>query len=87
MKILDQEGEIIVNLTDVKNEEELQSLLNNEDPNLTDIMFDSPLFAVSLKEYEEAYGEGDFEGMEEKTCTYEEWMQDWRECAQNCLEE
>jgi hypothetical protein len=51
VKVLDQEGEIIVNLTDVKNEEELQSLLNNEDPNLTDIMFDSPLFAVSLKEY------------------------------------
>ncbi len=37
--------------------------------------------------YEEAYGEGDFEGMEEQTCTYEEWMQDCREWAQNCLEE
>ena len=41
MLILDNEGETIINLTDVKNEDHLQSLFAQEDEGLTDVLFDS----------------------------------------------
>jgi hypothetical protein len=87
MKILDGEGEVIVNLTDVKDEAHLQSLFDKEDQTLTEVMFDTPLFAMSLEEYKQTYNctNSDFEGMEEKICTYEQWMQECREWAQGCL--
>ena len=87
MKILDNEGELIVNLTDVKDEAHLQNLFAKEDEALTEVMFDTPFFGMSLKEYEDAYGAGQCDDMEEKVCTYEEWMTECREWAQNCIEE
>ena len=87
MKILDNEAETIINLTDVTNEDHLKSLLAKEDEGLTDIFFDIPFFGMSLNEYEKIYGTGDFEGMEEKICTYKEWMEEYFKWAQNCMEE
>jgi hypothetical protein len=85
MKILDNEGELIVNLTDVKDEQHLQTLLDKEDNELTEVMFDTPFFAMSLKEYKEQYGE-EFETVQdEQVCTYEEWMSEVREWAKSCL--
>jgi hypothetical protein len=87
MKILDNEGEVIINLTDVKDEAQLQSLFSKEDQTLTEIMFDTPFFGMSLEEYKQNYdtSDDDFEDMEERVCTYEEWMQDCREWAQGCI--
>jgi len=86
MKILDNEGELIVNLTDVKDEQHLQSLLDQEDTELTEVMYDTPYFAMSLKEYKEHYGE-EFETVQdERVCTYEEWMSEVRQWARECLE-
>ena len=48
MKILDNEGETIVNLTDVKDEAHLQNLFAKEDEVLTEVMFDTPFFGTSL---------------------------------------
>jgi hypothetical protein len=85
MKILDNEGELIVNLTDVKDEQHLQSLLDQEDTELTEVMYDTPFFAMSLETYKENYEE-DLSDLEEKICTYEEWMSEVRQWAQECLE-
>jgi hypothetical protein len=85
MKILDNEAETIVNLTDVKDEQHLQTLLDKEDTELTDVMFDTPFFAMSLKDYQEQYGEQDFTDMDVKSCTYESWMTEAREWAKGCL--
>ena len=85
MKILDNEGELIVNLTDVKDEQHLQSLLDQEDTELTDVMYDTPFFAMSLKDYEEQHGPQDFTDLEVKTCSYESWMSEVREWAKDCL--
>lgn len=85
MKILDNEAETIVNLTDVKDEQDLQSLLDQEDTELTEVMFDTPFFAMSLKDYQEQYGEQDFTDMDVKTCTYESWMTEVKEWAKGCL--
>ena len=87
MLILDNEAETIINLTDVKNEDHLQTLFAQEDEGLTDVLFDTPFFGMSLKDYEDNYGSGDFEGMEERTCTYKEWMTECLKWAQSCLEE
>jgi len=85
MQILDNEGELIVNLTDVKDEQHLQTLLDKEDTELTEVMFDTPFFAMSLKEYKEQYGE-EFETVQdEQVSTYEEWMSEVREWAKECL--
>ena len=85
MKILDNEAETIVNLTDVKDEQHLQTLLDKEDTELTEVMFDTPFFAMSLKEYKEQYGE-EFETVQDElVCTYEEWMSEVREWARGCL--
>ena len=84
MKILDNEGELIVNLTDVKDEQHLQSLLDQEDAQLTEVMYDTPFFAMSLEQYEEDHGK--YETVEdERVCTYEEWMSEVREWARECL--
>ena len=84
MKILDNEGELIVNLTDVKDEQHLQSLLDQEDTELTEVMYDIPFFAMSLEQYEEDHGE--YETVQdERVCTYEEWMSEVREWARECL--
>lgn len=85
MKILDNEAETIVNLTDVKDEQHLQTLLDKEDAELTEVMFDTPFFAMSLKEYEEQYGEEFETAQDELVCTYEEWMSEVREWAKGCL--
>ena len=91
MKILDNEGEIIVNLTDVKDEQHLQSLLDQEDAELTEIMYETPFFAMSLKEYKEHYGE-EYEPAHDEVVsrttvvsTYEEWMSEVRKWAKDCL--
>ena len=84
MKILDNEGELIVNLTDVKDEQHLQSLLDQEDTELTEVMYDTPFFAMSLETYKDERGD-DCEGCEERVCTYEEWMSEVREWAKGCL--
>ncbi len=84
MKILDNEGELIVNLTDIKDEQHLQTLLDKEDAELTEVMYDTPFFAMSLKHYELDYGT--FETVQdERVCTYEEWMSEVREWAKSCL--
>jgi len=84
MKILDNEGEQIVNLTDVKDEQHLQSLLDQEDTELTEVMYDTPFFAMSLEQYEEDHGE--YETVQdERVCTYEEWMSEVREWAREAL--
>ena len=84
MKILDNEAETIVNLTDVKDEQHLQTLLDKEDTELTDVMFDTPFFAMSLQNWESDYGM--FETVQdERVCTYEEWMSEVREWAKSCL--
>jgi len=87
MKILDNEAETIVNLTDVKDEQHLQTLLDKEDTELTEVMYETPFFAMSLKEYEENHGPQDFTDMEVKTCSYESWMSEVREWAKECLAE
>ena len=84
MKILDNEGELIVNLTDVKDEQHLQSLLDQEDTELTEVMYDIPFFAMSLEQYEEDHGK--YETVQdERVCTYEEWMSEVREWAREAL--
>jgi hypothetical protein len=85
MRILDNEGELIVNLTNVKDEQHLQSLLDQEDTELTEVMYDTPFFAMSLETYKENYEE-DLSDLEEKVCTYEEWMSEVRQWARECLE-
>ena len=85
MKILDNEGELIVNLTDVKDEQHLQSLLDQEDTELTEVMYDTPYFAMSLKEYKEHYGEEYETAQDEVVSTYEEWMSEVRIWAKDCL--
>lgn len=87
MKILDNEAETIINLTDVKDEDHLQLLFAQEDEGLTDVLFDTPFFGMSLRDYQNHYGLDDFEGLEEKTCTYKEWMTECLQWAQECLEE
>ena len=85
MKILENEGESIVNLTDVKDEQHLQTLLDKEDTELTEVMFDTPFFAMSLKEYKEQYGE-EFETVQDElVCTYKEWMKEVKKWARECL--
>jgi hypothetical protein len=86
MKIFDNEAETIINLTDVKDEDHLQRLFAEEDEGLTDVLFDTPFFGMSLKEYQDQYGPEDFEGLEERTCTYNEWMTECLKWAQECLE-
>ena len=85
MKILDNEAETIVNLTDVKDEQHLQTLLDKEDTELTEVMYETPFFAMSLKEYEEDHGQQDFTDMEVKSCSYESWMTEVRAWARGCL--
>jgi hypothetical protein len=63
----------------------LQSLLDQEDTELTEVMYDTPFFAMSLETYKENYEE-DLSDLEEKVCTYEEWMSEVRQWARECLE-
>ena len=85
MKIIDQEGDIIVDLVDVKSQKELDKLIKKEyDLGLEDIVElaqDTPFFAMSLEKYEKMYGEKfDEEDIEIQEMTFEEWwkgINDW----------
>ena len=85
MKIIDQEGDIIVDLVDVKSQKELDKLIKKEyDLGLEDIVElaeDTPFFAMSLEKYEMMYGEKfDEEDIEIQEMTFEEWwkgINDW----------
>ena len=85
MKIIDQEGDIIVDLVDVKSQKELDKLIKEEyDLGLEDIVElaqDTPFFAMSLQKYEKMYGEKFDEGdIEIQEMTFEEWwkgINDW----------
>ena len=87
MKIIDQEGDIIVDLVDVKSQKELDKLIKNEhDLGLEDIVElaqDTPFFAMSLEKYEKMYGEkfdvwGEIEVQE---MTFEKWWKGINEWA------
>jgi hypothetical protein len=85
MKIIDQEGDSIVDLVDVKSQKELDKLIKEEyDLGLEDIVElaqDTPFFAMSLQKYEKMYGEKFDEGdIEIQEMTFEEWwkgINDW----------
>ena len=86
MKIIDQEGDIIVDLVDVKSQKELDKLIKKEyDLGLEDIVElaeDTPFFAMSLEKYEKMYGEKfDEVDIEIQEMTFEEWWKGINEWA------
>jgi hypothetical protein len=86
MKIIDQEGDSIVDLVDVKSQKELDKLIKKEyDLGLEDIVElaeDTPFFAMSLEKYEKMYGEKfDEVDIEIQEMTFEEWWKSVNEWA------
>ena len=88
MRILDNEGELVVELTDVVNKADLDARLEKEDQQLMDVLYDTPFFADPVgpeSQYDNT--EESCEGMDCVTMTYEEWMSGCREWASECLGE
>lgn len=81
IKISDNEGEMLVTLTDVTNKADLDSRLAKEDQELMNLLYDTPLFAdVVGPESMYDQTEEDYEGCDTETMTYAEWIKgclDW----------
>ena len=88
IKILDNEGEVVIVLTDVANKADLKSRLDSEDQSKMDILYDTPFFADVIGESD--YGnnsEEEFEECESHTLTYREWIDDCLAWASRALDE
>lgn len=79
LQIVDNEGERVVVLLDVYDVSELEDLFSREDESVMDILFDQPFFAMTVEDYEGDVGS--LEGADVVEMTYEEWMCDNRQWA------
>ena len=81
IKILDNEGELVVPLTNVHSKAELQARLDKEDQSLMDVLYDTPYFADVIGDSDYGTTEQDMAGVEKSSPqTYEEWIKgclDW----------
>lgn len=102
IKIQDNEGEMIVTLTDVTSYQDLHVRLDSEDQDVMDRLCDTPFFAYTVFDTQEEYDKvkaelgsdpiGDIDDKypwpadQLRTCTYEEWMTDCRAWAQDGID-
>ena len=88
IKVTDNEGELLVILTDVLDKSDLRDRFDKEDQDIMDVLFDTPFFGdVVGSESDYGQKESDFVGCEVVTLTYEEWMSGCREWADGAVEE
>lgn len=85
LKVLDNEGELLITLLDVIDAEDLQQRLDKEKAELMEMFVDVPFWAWPVEE--SPFKEKEFCGEYCKTTTYEEWMKECREWAQKVLDE
>lgn len=102
IKIVDNEGEMQVTLTDINSYEELHAKIDAEDQSLIEILGDTPFWSymlVTLDEWTELSQRIDYpiaeieddtwipEEDQKRSCTYAEWMKDCLEWAREEIQE
>ena len=85
IKILDCEGEMVVTLTDVVDRNDLESRLANEDQALIDVCNDTPYFGDVVGDSDYGTSEAEVEGIEQRICTYAEWIKDSLDWAREAI--